>query len=157
MKKKALLFAVLLSSAAYAEQCLVVGLADGDTLTARCGAPGAYRQVKIRLAEIDAPEKKQPFGQRSRQALAELCFQKTARIRTSTKDRYGRTVARVECNGVDANAEMVRLGMAWAYTRYQTDASLTHLEAQAREGRAGLWADSSPQPPWEWRQRARGR
>lgn len=118
---------------------------------------GAYRQVKVRLAEIDAPEKRQPFGQRSRQALADLCFQKTARICTATTDRYGRTVARVECAGVDANAEMVRRGMAWVYTRYQTDAGLIRLEAQARERRAGLWADSSPQPPWEWRQRVRGR
>lgn len=129
MNKNALLLAVLLSSAVYAEQCLVVGLADGDTFTARCGAPGAYRQVKVRLAEIDAPEKKQPFGQRSRQALADLCFRKTARIRSATTDRYGRPLARVECHGVDANAEMVRSGMAWAYTRYQTDAELTRLEA----------------------------
>ncbi|MBL0422390.1 thermonuclease family protein [Ramlibacter sp. AW1] len=157
MTKKAWLLAFLLSSAAYGEPCLVVGLADGDTVTARCGPPGAYRQVKVRLAEIDAPEKKQPFGHRSRQALADLCFRRSARLRVVTSDRYGRAVARVECGGVDANAEMVRRGMAWAYTKYQTDSRLTQLEAQARARGAGLWADRSPQPPWEWRQKARRR
>lgn len=121
--------------------CLVVGVADGDTLTARCGQPGAYEQVKVRLAEIDAPEKKQPFGERSRQSLASLCFQREAVLRPTTIDRYGRTVARVECDGRDANAEQVRAGMAWAYTKYQTDPAIPWLELQARSARAGLWRD----------------
>lgn len=60
--------------------CLVVGIADGDTLTARCGEPGQYQQVKVRLSAIDAPESKQPFGNVSRQHLAELCFKQTAKI-----------------------------------------------------------------------------
>lgn len=92
--------------------CLVVGISDGDTLTARCGQPGAYEQVKVRLAEIDAPEKKQPFGERSRQHLANLCFEKTAEIHQRGKDRYGRSVARVVCAGQDANLAQVRDGMA---------------------------------------------
>lgn len=133
--------------------CLVVAIADGDTLTARCGEPDAFYQVKVRLAEIDAPEKAQPFGDRSRQHLAALCFRKAAHIRPQTTDRYGRTVARVECEGKDANAEQVRSGMAWAYTRYLTDPSIAQLEQQARAARAGLWADSSPIPPWDWRRR----
>lgn len=133
--------------------CLVVAIADGDTITARCGEPDAFYEVKVRLAEIDAPEKAQPFGDRSRQHLAALCFRKAAHIRPQTTDRYGRTVARVECKGKDANAEQVRSGMAWAYTRYLTDSSIAQLEQQARAAHVGLWTDAAPVPPWEWRRR----
>lgn len=133
--------------------CLVVGISDGDTLTARCGQPGAYEQVKVRLAEIDAPEKKQPFGERSRQSLADMCFQHQAEIRPTARDRYGRTVARVICDGQDANAEQVRAGMAWAYTKYLTDPRIARIERSAREERRGLWADPSPIEPWTWRKR----
>ncbi len=131
--------------------CLVVGVADGDTLTVRCGTPGTYEQVKIRVAEIDAPEKNQAFGQSSKQHLSDLCFQQQATITPRTKDRYGRTVARVQCQGEDANAAMVRAGLAWAYTKYLTDPEIKRLEAQARAERVGLWADADPVPPWEFR------
>ena len=131
--------------------CLVVGVADGDTLTVRCGEPGTYGQVKIRLAEIDAPKKKQAFGQRSKQHLSDLCFQQLATITPRTTDRYGRTVARVQCDGQDANAAMVSAGMAWAYTKYLPDPVVKRLEMQARAGRVGLWADAAPVPPWEFR------
>jgi len=133
--------------------CLVVAIADGDTLTARCGEPGAYEQVKVRLAEIDAPEKAQPFGDRSRQHLAALCFQQVATIRPTARDRYGRTVARVECQEQDANLEQVRAGMAWAYTKYLTDPGIARAQDVARAAGAGLWRDPDPAPPWEWRHR----
>lgn len=131
--------------------CLVVAITDGDTLKARCGDPGAYEQVTIRLAEIDAPERRQPYGEASRQALADLCFQRQAKITPRTKDRYGRTVARVECVGKDASAELARAGMAWAYTRYLTDPEIKRLELAARAAGVGLWAEPNPVPPWEWR------
>jgi len=132
--------------------CLVVGISDGDTLRARCGdAP----EISVRLAEIDAPEKSQPFGQGSRQHLAELCFQKRAEVAPKARDRYGRTVARVSCEGTDASAEQVRAGMAWAFTRYLSDPSISRLEGEAKESRRGLWADASPVAPWEWRHKQR--
>ena len=131
--------------------CLVVAITDGDTLKARCGEPGAYQEVKVRLAEIDAPEKRQPFGQRSKETLAALCFQEQATIRPATTDRYGRTVARVECKGKDASAELTRQGMAWAYTKYLRDPEIKRLELAARAARVGLWRDAAPVPPWEWR------
>jgi endonuclease YncB( thermonuclease family) len=131
--------------------CLVVAISDGDTLKARCGEPGAYEQLTIRLAEIDAPEKAQPYGQRSRQALATLCFQAWATIKPQARDRYGRTVGRVECAGNDASSEQVRAGLAWFFPRYGKDASVRGLEVLARDSRLGLWADASPVPPWEWR------
>lgn len=130
-----------------------MAIADGDTLSARCGEPGAYEQVKVRLAEIDAPEKAQPFGNVSRQHLASLCFQQQATIRQTSRDRYGRTVARVECQGKDANLEQVRAGMAWAYTKYLTDPEVKVQEAAARAAGAGLWVDQAPVAPWEWRRK----
>ena len=133
--------------------CLIVAIADGDTLTARCGEPGAYQQVKVRLAEIDAPEKAQPFGNRSRQSLAQLCHQQEATIRTEKRDRYGRSVARVECQGRDASAHQVATGMAWAFTRYLTDPEIKRLQDAARAAGLGLWADQEPVAPWEWRRR----
>lgn len=133
--------------------CLVVGVSDGDTLKVRCGEPGAYEQIKVRLAEIDAPESRQPYGDRSRQALADLCFKADAVLRLQKKDRYGRTVARVSCNGVDASANQVRVGMAWAYTKYLTDPEIKRLEVDAQGARIGLWGDPNPVPPWDWRKR----
>lgn len=135
--------------------CLIVGITDGDTITAKCGEPGAYQQIQVRLAEIDAPERKQPFGTVSRQHLAALCFQERARITPEKKDRYGRTVGRVSCRGKDASAEQVRVGMAWAYTRYLTDPTIRELEASARSRGIGLWGDAEPIPPWEWRKSSR--
>ena len=159
----ALMFALPLAAAAAPAPltCLVVRIADGDTLTARCGAPGEYRQVKVRLAEIDAPEKAQPFGERSRQSLAALCAGEQAVIRPTSTDRYGRTVARVECRELDANAQQVRSGMAWAYRQYQSDPVIPKLERQARAARAGLWVAegtaAEPVAPWEWRAARRAR
>lgn len=131
--------------------CLVVGISDGDTIKVRCAD---QPQMVIRLAEIDAPEKAQAFGQRSKEMLSTLCFKKQAEIRPSNRDRYGRTVARVVCAGTDANAAMVRSGMAWAYTRYLTDPQIQAMEIAARRERLGLWADSQPVAPWEWRKSA---
>jgi endonuclease YncB( thermonuclease family) len=124
--------------------CFVVGVTDGDSLTARCDAPDGQVTLTVRLAEIDAPEKRQPFGERSKQHLAAL-------FRPKTRDRYSRTVARVECVGVDASIEQVRAGMAWAFTKYETDKRFTAWETEARMDRTGLWADATPIPPWQWR------
>lgn len=135
--------------------CLVVAIADGDTLTARCGEPGAYEQVKVRLSAIDAPERKQPFGTRSRQALAELCFREQAEIRVRDRDRYGRTVADVQCRGQDAGTEQVRAGMAWVYDRYAKGyQALYPLQAEARAAHRGLWSQPAV-APWEWRRERR--
>ena len=125
----------------------VVRISDGDTLTLLIDR----KQIKVRLTEIDAPEMKQAFGSRSRQSLGELCGRHAATVRTSGRDRYGRVLGRVECGGVDANAEQVRRGMAWVYDRYVTDRSLYALQDEARAAHAGLWADAAPTAPWAWR------
>lgn len=125
----------------------VIGISDGDTLTVL----HERQPIKIRIAEIDAPEKKQPFGTRSKQSLSDLCFGKQAEVFPQTKDRYGRTIARVKCDGTDASAHQVQMGMAWVYDRYVTDRSLYTLQDMARSGGRGLWIEAGALPPWEWR------
>ena len=131
--------------------CLVVGISDGDTLTARCESAEGPQTHRVRLAEIDAPEARQPWGQRSRQALAALCFQQHAEVRSSGTDRNGRVVGHVLCNGVDSSDAQVRAGMAWVHDRYVQDRGLYKLQAQAQQAQLGLWGDEAPVPPWVWR------
>lgn len=153
------LLAFPLFSQAAPRTCLVVGISDGDTLTARCGRAGAYERVKVRIAAIDAPERSQPYGQRSKQALSDICFQVKARITEVDTDRYGRTVADVDCNGEDAGSRMVSDGWAWVYDydRIATKrgGGLFKLQDSARARRLGLWADAKPTPPWDWRKHQR--
>jgi endonuclease YncB( thermonuclease family) len=145
-----LIGALLFAHCAYAEVSgKVIGISDGDTLTVLV----KRQQIKVRLTEIDAPEKAQAFGNRSKQSLSALCYGKPAKLDDRGKDRYWRTLARVHCDGIDANAEQVRRGMAWVYDRYVTDRSLYGLQDEARGARRGLWADPAPVPPWEWRHR----
>ncbi|KRA13971.1 nuclease [Acidovorax sp. Root568] len=131
--------------------CLVIAITDGDTLTVRCGEPDAYEQVIVRISAIDAPEKRQAFGQVSRQHLAKLCFEHVATITPRTHDRYGRTVGDVECQGQDVATEQVRSGMAWFYVKYGKGYEhLRGLETEARESGRGLWTAEAI-PPWDWR------
>lgn len=126
----------------------VVSVHDGDTLTVLI----RRREVKVRLTDIDAPELRQPFGTRSRQSLAELCFGKMASLGVRGQDRYRRTIAQVTCDGKDANAEQVRRGYAWTYTRFAPPGSpLYAMQDEARAAHRGLWADPAPVPPWNWR------
>lgn len=126
----------------------VVGVTDGDTLTL---LDAGKTQYKIRLGDIDAPESSQAYGTRSKQSLSDLCFDKDAVVRVLDHDRYGRTVGRITCAGVDANLEQVRAGMAWVYRQYLRDQALLTVEAEARQARRGLWADANPTPPWDYR------
>jgi endonuclease YncB( thermonuclease family) len=126
----------------------VVGIVDGDTLTL---VTTSKQQYKIRLAEIDAPEKHQPFGTRSKQSLSDLCFGKQAEVTPRVIDRYKRTVAHIKCAGVDANTEQVNRGMAWVYRRYARNHNLYIQEHNARVAKRGLWSDPHPIAPWEWR------
>lgn len=126
----------------------IVRVSDGDTVTALKDGG----EIKIRLVEIDAPEKTQAYGAASTNALTELCLNKVATLEEQGKDRYGRTLARVHCDGTDANAEQVRQGMAWVYRKYAPKASpLYAVEDEAKAAKRGLWADAEPVPPWEWR------
>lgn len=134
--------------------CLVVAISDGDTLTARCGTPGAYQQVKVRVAAIDAPERRQAFGQKARQNLARLCFKQRATLQPIEKDSYGRTVANVRCGGTDVATAQVTAGLAWVYTPYaEHHPHLAPLQRRARAQGEGLWAQKRPLAPWDYRHR----
>jgi micrococcal nuclease len=80
-----------------------------------------------------------------------MCFGKHAYYDAQTIDKYGRTVAVVNCGGVEVNRAQVERGMAWVYTKYNNDLPLLAIESQAKQSRKGLWADKSPTPPWEFR------
>ena len=126
----------------------VVGVHDGDTLTVL--ADGA--EHKIRLAEIDAPETKQAFGTRAKQTLSDLCFGQQAIVSPVVTDKYGRTVGKVRCNGIDASIYQAENGMAWAYLKYLMPSSLIPAaESIARAEKRGLWIDPDPSPPWLFR------
>ncbi|HKQ28144.1 MAG TPA: thermonuclease family protein [Burkholderiales bacterium] len=130
----------------------VVKVSDGDTVTVLV----ERKQVRVRLDAIDAPELKQSFGARSKQSLTELCAAKSVRVIERGLDRYGRTVGWIICDGVDANSEQVRRGMAWVYERYAPrNSPLYGLQGEAHDTRRGLWADPQPMAPWEWRRKTR--
>lgn len=129
---------------------LVVSIADGDTLTV---LNDDFQRVNVRLAEIDAPEKRQAFGTRSRQSLGDLCHERRAEVHVIDIDRYQRIIGRVMCDGVDANAAQVNRGMAWVYDRFARDKALYRFQDEARSAERGLWADRTPVPPWDWRKR----
>lgn len=147
-----MLFAFALSVALPSFAHKVIGISDGDTLTLLVDE----KPLKVRLANIDAPERKQAFGNRSRQSLAALCLGVDALYETQDTDRYGRTVAVVRCGGIDVNRAQVAEGMAWVYPKYNKDPSLPALQETAKEQRRGIWIDHDPMPPWEFRKQKKG-
>lgn len=132
----------------------VIGISDGDTLTVLVD----QRPVKVRLWGIDAPEKAQAFGAKSKASLAEMAFGKEALVEVRDVDRYGRSVGWVMVAGRPVNLLLVQQGLAWWYQQFaRRDTQLRDAEAKARAGRVGLWADENPQPPWEFRKERRNR
>lgn len=129
----------------------VVRVFDGDSFILRAGR----RDVEVRLADIDAPEKGQPYADQARRALMQLVEGRDVRAEVREEDRYRRKIARLYRNsdGLDVNAELVRRGHAWAYNRYVRDQTLIALEQQAKKTRAGLWGLPVEQqvPPWQYR------
>ena len=124
---------------------------DGDSMIVRAGG----RDVEVRLAEVDAPEKGQPYADISRKALQGMVLRKKVRLQVLDEDPYGRTVARVYRlpDEVWINAELVRRGHAWVYRRHVRDGRLYEIERDAKAWQAGLWAlpEAQRTPPWEWR------
>lgn len=130
--------------------CRVVALSDGDTFTC---LDAAQQQHKIRLANIDTPEKNQPYGAKAKQVLSGLIFNKQVLIETQGFDRYGRTIGLTYIDGINVNREMVARGAAWVYPQYNRDQSLPALENAAKSASLGIWAQGQAKviPPWEWR------
>ncbi len=132
----------------------VVAITDGDTIKVKT----LHNKVKkIRLAQIDTPEKKQPYGSKAKQALSNKIYGKKVKINIVTTDRYGRLVGTVWYNDKDINRSMVRGGHAWVYRKYVTDKTLFDDESYARSQGLGLWSlpENQRQAPWKWRKSKR--
>ena len=144
------LLSALAITCAFAETIsgTVTKVIDGDRLVVR---DAANKRYTVRLAEIDAPERNQPFFAEARQSLTELCYRKEAKVEWSERDAKKRYIGYVTCAGKDANAEQLRRGMAWASPRSTKPTSgLYELETYARLRRIGLWADDNAIAPWQW-------
>lgn len=144
----AALFAMATLASAETITGKVVGVTDGDTITV---LTEDNRQVIVRLADIDAPEKNQAFGQVSRQALSDAVFFKAVTVDIIKIDKYGRSVGYVSANGEDINRRQLQGGHAWVYREYLSRKNYLNDEGAARRARSGLWKDANPQPPWEFR------
>jgi len=122
---------------------------DGDTVLVRREASG--RPMKVRLADIDAPEKDQDFGDASKQSLAKMLSGRQVRVDPVAVDAYGRLVARLYTDEGSVNAELIRRGMAWEYSLHHSNREYMRLQDEARQARRGLWAQRDPVSPSQWR------
>ncbi len=128
----------------------VIAVTDGDTIKVLVNK----EEIKVRLSDIDCPERKQPFGTKAKQFTSSLVFGKKVIVKEVGKDRWGRLIGEVILpDGKILNRELVRFGYAWWYKDYSKDESYGRLEAEAREAKLGLWADKNPIPPWEFRRK----
>ncbi|WP_163833267.1 thermonuclease family protein [Spartinivicinus ruber] len=150
MRQLTILLLTLLPSLTLALDGKVISISDGDTLTL---LTTSREQVKIRLAEIDTPEKAQPYGQKAKQALSNMVFQKNVKAEIQTKDKYGRSIAHIYLGETWINAELVKQGAAWVYDHYSDSKELKQYESEAKAEKRGIWTLPTAQqvPPWEWR------
>lgn len=148
---KLLLFFLLLSTSTYSQiKGKVVSITDGDTFVV---LSEKNEQIKIRLHGIDAPEKKQDYGNTSKLFLSSLIFNKEVIIEYKNLDRYGRTIGITFVEGTNVNEKMLVEGMAWHFKKYDKNPEWATLENKAKEEKKGLWLQSNPIAPWEWRNR----
>lgn len=159
---KIILFILLFNKTVHAETLhgWVIGISDGDTITV---LDNTNTQFKIRLAGIDAPEKKQDFGNASKKSLSDLVYDQQVTVDWHKEDRYGRIVGKVIRDNVDINLEQIKKGMAWFYRNYQNELVLDdrldylHAEEDALKNQIGIWSLQSPIPPWDFRKIGRAR
>lgn len=151
-----LIICLLISFPALALTGKVVAVTDGDTVRIIDEANVQYR---IRFASIDAPEKKQDFGAQSKQKLSELIYGKIVNVQVDTVDRYGRSVGVVYYDNKNINEEMVRFGLAWVYIDYlnKRDNYYLDIQKEAQKNKTGLWSQSNPMAPWEFRKISKNR
>ena len=135
------------SNAEYLESLKIKRVVDGDTVHV------FYQDevYKIRLTEIDAPERDQPHGSNSTEYLKSLLKEGMVDVDISGTDRYGRKLGRLYWQGMDINRELVSAGYAWVYDQYVTDNSFYENQSKARNSKKGLWEDQNPLEPWNWR------
>lgn len=125
----------------------VIAVMDGDTVMVLRGG----QKLKVRMANIDAPEKDQTFGRQSRDSLLEMVGKKQVQIDSQAVDQYGRIVGLISVGGRNVNQEQIKRGMAWEYSHYHSDKTYIGMQGDAQQARRGLWTQTSPQAPWQWR------
>ena len=142
-----LLFLPFFINGEYLEDLKIKKIVDGDTVHV------FYQDevYKIRLTEIDAPERDQPYGSNSTEYLKSLLKEGMVDVDISGTDRYGRKLGRLYWRGMDINRELVSAGYAWVYDQYVTDNSFYENQSKARNSKKGLWEDQNPLEPWNWR------
>ena len=149
-------FSLLIANTSNAQNTYIVSYVyDGDTVKLRSlNASGSQDAFKLRLTDIDAPERNQPYGLKSRRALIKLCYGKKiiATIKISGTDQYNRALGRLQCDDIDASLYLAERGLAWHYAQYSQDIEIQKAAQNARRLTLGLWADDKPTPPWVWRQ-----
>ena len=135
------------SNTEYLESLKIKKVVDGDTVHV------FYQDevYKIRLTEIDAPERDQPYGNNSTEYLKSLLKDGRVDVDIYGTDRYGRKLGRLYWRGIDINRELVSAGYAWVYDQYVTDNSFYENQSKARNSKKGLWEDQNPLEPWNWR------
>lgn len=144
---KFLVFSMAFAVTAPAFAHKVVGVSDGSTLTLLVDD----KPLRLRLANVEAPDKAQPYSAASRKSLADLCLGKEASYKEQESDNRGRAVAVVYCDGLDAGHAQIMRGMVWVDPKNNRELTFPGLEAMARRDRRGFWADADPVPPWEFR------
>lgn len=123
---------------------------DGDTVE----IIDQTQRYHLRINDIDAPERNQAYGKKSRRTLLNLCRHAEIQISLTGTDRYQRRLGKLSCNQEDVSYYMVKHGYAWFYAHYSNDATLATAERMARQQHLGLWQAEHPLPPWIWRKMA---
>lgn len=128
----------------------VVGIKDGDTVVV---LDSLNNQITLRLAEVDTPEKNQPFGTKAKQFTSDQIYLKTIKYVVTDTDRYGRLIAMIyyDEDNKYLSAEIIKAGMGWHYKRYSTSKELALFEDNAKKNKIGLWIENNPIEPSEWR------
>lgn len=136
----------------------VTKIFDGDSFLVRL-ATGA--DIDVRLADIDAPEKQQPYGDNAAAALQRLIADRRVYVEIVDTDQYARKVARVYRlpDRMDIARNLVHDGHVWVRRKYARDHSLFPLEDSAQAAHMGLWSLPATDrvPPWQFRYRERQR
>lgn len=129
----------------------VIGIKDGDTFVLLIDG----KEQTVRFAHIDCPEKKQPFGNRAKQFVSDMCFGTYVTLKINPKnkqDRNKRLIAEIILeDGRNLNKELVKNGLAWHFKKYSDSEEYAQLETEARNNKIGLWSEPNPIAPWDWR------
>jgi micrococcal nuclease len=144
-----LLWCLCLTSNSAAAAPIITHFYDGDTVKIDDG----QRQYKLRITDIDAPERNQRYGKQARRTLMKLCKQADVKVTFTGIDKYQRELGYLTCNNTSASEYLIEQGFAWFNVRYSGNWTLQAAENEARQAKRGLWKQKKPMPPWEWRQK----